>query len=109
VQLFVEVKRHKPSVVFIPDVDTWYSSIGQQGLITFKSLLGSIPANDPVLLLGVTSSELEDLDPTLLHDLFGFSKRDRFRIPMPDEVCIASLSRWSFLTHATVGGTPEIL
>ncbi|KAG0134510.1 P-loop containing nucleoside triphosphate hydrolase protein [Tuber indicum] len=85
VQLFVEVKRHKPSVVFIPDVDTWYSSIGQQGLITFKGLLRSIPANDPVLLLGVTNSELDDLDPTLLHDLFGFSKRDRFRIPMPNE------------------------
>ncbi|CUS07282.1 unnamed protein product, partial [Tuber aestivum] len=85
VQLFVEVKRHKPSIVFIPDVDTWYSSIGQQGLITFKSLLRSIPANDPVLVLGVTNSDLEDLDPTLLHDLFGFSKRDRFRIPMPNE------------------------
>ncbi|RPB04749.1 AAA-domain-containing protein [Choiromyces venosus 120613-1] len=91
VQLFVEVKRHKPSVMFIPDVDTWYSSISGQGLITFKSLLRSIPANDPVLLLGVTNSEIEDVDPTLLQDLFGFSKRDRFRIPMPNDE-----ARWKY-------------
>jgi len=66
--LFVEVKRHKPSVVqiFIPNVDSWYSSIGQQGVIIFKSLLGGIPASDQVLLLGVTNPEPEDLDPTLL-------------------------------------------
>lgn len=87
VQSFIEVKRRKPSVIFIPEIDIWYSSISDQALATFKGLLQSIPANEPILLLGITENEIKDLQPQMLMDFFGYSRKDRFELRKPDKVC----------------------
>jgi SpoVK/Ycf46/Vps4 family AAA+-type ATPase len=86
VQLFVEIKRRKPSVIYIPEVDIWYRSIPEQALVTFKGLLQSIPSNEPVLLLGITGAEMKDLDPLMLQGLFGYSRKDRFELIRPGKV-----------------------
>jgi SpoVK/Ycf46/Vps4 family AAA+-type ATPase len=86
VQLFKEVKRQKPSVIFVPDVDVWHATIGDNVLKIFLQQLRSIPANDPVLLLGMMGSETIEArpDPGMLRDLFGFSKRSEFRLERPE-------------------------
>ncbi|KAF3004238.1 hypothetical protein E8E13_007437 [Curvularia kusanoi] len=86
-QLFTEVRRHKPSVIYIPAVDVWYNTLPPAATKTFKLLLRSIGANEPIMLLGVM--ELEDVedkpDRQMLVDLFGFSLHNQFEIQRPDQ------------------------
>ena len=85
-QLFTEVRRHKPSVIYIPAVDVWYETLPVTAIKTFKLLLRSVGANEPILLLGILEqvSEEEAPDPQMLMDLFSFSKNNKFLLKRPD-------------------------
>ncbi|TVY55974.1 Tat-binding-like protein [Lachnellula cervina] len=83
VQLFAEVKRHKPSVIYIPGIDTWYHTLTEAQITTFLGLLRAIPPTDPVLVLGITDAPPDQVSPHMLRDLFGFSKKNRFTIERP--------------------------
>jgi len=78
------VKRHKPGVLFIPNVDVWWNSLGDSAITTFITMLGNIPAADPILLLGTSDTIPEELDPGILKDLFGFSKKNRAVVDRPN-------------------------
>ncbi|KAJ5658117.1 uncharacterized protein N7484_001766 [Penicillium longicatenatum] len=84
IQLFAEVKRHRPSVIYIPNIQTWFETVGPTVISTFLGLLRSLPPSDPVLLLGVLESSGQDVDEALVKQLFGFSKRNSFDLPFPD-------------------------
>lgn len=81
--MFAEVKRHKPSVIYLPGVDTWYHTLSEAVITTFLGLLRAIPPTDPVLVLGITDAPIDRVSPDLLRDLFGFSKKNRFTIERP--------------------------
>ncbi|KAL4888701.1 hypothetical protein BDV59DRAFT_136861 [Aspergillus ambiguus] len=83
IQLFAEVKRHRPSVIYIPNIQSWFDTIGQAVISTFMGLLRSIPPTDPVLLLGVQESTTEETDVGLIRNLFGFSKKNFFELKAP--------------------------
>lgn len=83
VQLFTEVRRHKPSVIYIPNVDTWYGTVGKPVISTFLSLLRTLAPTDPILLLGIVESDERDIDPEMIKDLFYFSRRNQYDIPRP--------------------------
>lgn len=84
VQLFTEVKRHKPSVIFIPNVQTWYETVGPTVISTFLGLLRSLAPTDPILLLGILEHDGEDVDSQMMRHLFGFSKKNRFELRAPE-------------------------
>ncbi|KAF2476477.1 ATPase family AAA domain-containing protein 2 [Lindgomyces ingoldianus] len=85
-QLFTEVRRHKPSVIYIPNVDVWYQTLPGPAIKTFKLLLRSIGANEPILLLGVMEllNEKEKPDAQMMMDLFSFSKSNQYQLNRPD-------------------------
>ncbi|KAL4913156.1 hypothetical protein BDW62DRAFT_169383 [Aspergillus aurantiobrunneus] len=83
IQLFAEVKRHKPSVIYIPGFHNWSETVGQSVFSTFLGLLRSIAPTDPVLLLGIMEASTEDMDPGLVRNLFGYSKRNIFELTAP--------------------------
>ncbi|KAF8471869.1 hypothetical protein BDZ91DRAFT_479327 [Kalaharituber pfeilii] len=83
IQYFVEVKRHKPSVIFIPNMDTWYHTMGAHVVETFIGLLRSIPPSDPIMLVGIVESPIKDLDPKMLSDFFGYTKANRYELIVP--------------------------
>lgn len=85
VHLFAEVKRRKPSVIYIPNVQTWYETVGQTVISTFLGLLRSVPPTDPVLLLGVLEEEDENVDPVIIKSLFGYSQKNVYTLTAPDE------------------------
>ncbi|KAL1843802.1 hypothetical protein VTJ49DRAFT_7512 [Mycothermus thermophilus] len=87
VSRFTEVKRHKPSVIFIPSIDTWWVSVTEMAIRTLTTLLRSIPASDPILLLATADCTPEDLDDGILKELFGFSKKNRAVVERPDKAC----------------------
>ena len=94
-QQFEEVKRHKPSVIFIPNVDIWYRTMGESAIRTFTGLLRSLAPTEPVLLLGIlekTSEEdkeirqlNENYEARMLRDLFGYSRQNQVEIERPDD------------------------
>ncbi|RVX74547.1 hypothetical protein B0A52_01673 [Exophiala mesophila] len=83
IRLFTEVKMHKPSVIYIPNVQDWYHTVGTTVISTFLGLLRSIKPTDPVLLLGFDEGEQEDLDENMRRELFGFSKKNQYLLSEP--------------------------
>lgn len=49
-------------------------------------LLRAIPPTDPVLVLGITEQDPSKVAPSLLRDLFGFSRKNQFTIQPPSRV-----------------------
>lgn len=95
-QQFEEVKRHKPGVIYIPNVDVWYRTLGQSAIKTFSGLLRSIAPTEPILLLGIleegpeeedkdTKRENAEHEARMLRDLFGYSLRNQYKLARPDE------------------------
>nr|OQO16684.1 hypothetical protein B0A51_17982 [Rachicladosporium sp. CCFEE 5018] len=85
IQLFEEVKRHKPSVIYIPDVDIWYDTLGDHVKRTFVGLLNGIAPTEPVLLLGYMSLREQNgqPDPAMVRDLFGYSPKNQYALLEP--------------------------
>ncbi|KAK0646140.1 hypothetical protein B0T16DRAFT_327965 [Cercophora newfieldiana] len=84
VSLFTEVRRHKPGVIYIPNVEIWWNSLGESAITTFTTMLKNIPPADPILLLGTSDSVPDQLEPGILEHLFGFSKKNRAVVDRPD-------------------------
>lgn len=84
--MFAEVKRHKPSVIFIPNIEIWYQTFGDRALTTLSALLESVPRTDPILVLATAACEEDKLDPEILKELFGYSKDNRVKIKRPNAV-----------------------
>src|SRR5690554_4695905 len=84
---FTEIKRHKPSVIYIPNIEVWHAALRDSvAMITFQTMLKGISATDPVLLLATAECEADRLDPMLLKDLFGYSRKNRKGIDRPEQV-----------------------
>ncbi|TGJ87767.1 hypothetical protein E0Z10_g1021 [Xylaria hypoxylon] len=81
--LFTEVKRQKPSVIFIPNVDAWYNTLSVPALTSFLGMLRSLHPTDPVMILGTSETEIGELNPDLRRNLFGFSKLNTIEIVRP--------------------------
>jgi len=88
VQLFNEVRRHKPSVIYIPNINTWYETVGPSVIKLFSSLVRSLPPNDPIMVLGVMELDSKDKGPNadMMRALFGYSQKDKFELKRPGEV-----------------------
>ncbi|KAM0562160.1 hypothetical protein ACHAPJ_002605 [Fusarium lateritium] len=87
VGLFTEVRRHKPSVIYIPNIEAWYMALQNTlALTTFKTMLRSIAPTDPVLVLATAEGDRDELPGELFRDFFGFSKKNQMRIEKPDHL-----------------------
>lgn len=60
-QIFVEAKRTSPSIIYIPCIGQWWETVGPALRATFLSLLSSIPAFAPILLLATCSLQYKEL------------------------------------------------
>ncbi|EJT48969.1 TAT-binding protein [Trichosporon asahii var. asahii CBS 2479] len=82
VQLFVEAKRHQPSVIFIPSLAQWAHTISDAARSTTRALLDSIPPSDPVLLLAIVDGPLSSI-PSDVRKWFGIGDESRIEIGKP--------------------------
>jgi hypothetical protein len=85
VQLFVEAKRHKPSVLYIPSLAQWANTMTETARSTVRALLDSLSPSDPVMLLAVVDGKLESL-PKDVKAWFGYSKENRIMLRKAHEV-----------------------
>lgn len=84
--MFTEVRRHKPSVVFIPQIESWYASLGDSALTALTTMLQSLPPTDPILLLATANQEVDELAQPLVHGLFSYSSKNRVDVARPTKV-----------------------
>ncbi|QUC18666.1 uncharacterized protein UV8b_02907 [Ustilaginoidea virens] len=85
VGLFTEIRRHKPSVIYIPNVEVWYATLaGTVAFVAFHTALRSIPPTDPVLVLGTADCDKHELPDGLLNEFFGFSHKNKMEITRPE-------------------------
>lgn len=92
VQLFVEAKRHKPSILFIPSLLTWVQTVNDTVRMTIKGLLEGLDASDPILLLAVVDGQVSEL-PSDVRAWFGFGKGNRIMMAAPGAVSSSSSLR----------------
>lgn len=80
IQLLVEVKRHTPSVIFIPNLESWLNTISPGGKSTFFGFLRNLKPTDSILVLALaeTKDVSEDFE---INDLFGYSGENLYEIP----------------------------
>ncbi|TXT10690.1 hypothetical protein VHUM_02195 [Vanrija humicola] len=82
VQLFVEAKRHQPSIIFIPSLAQWSYTVSETTRSTARALLDGIPPSDPILLLAIVDGELDTLPPDV-RAWFGFGDENRLKLGQP--------------------------
>lgn len=90
VQLFTEVRRHRPSVIYLPNVDVWFRTVGETVVSTFYGLLRSLAPTEPILVLAVLEADAEhdhELPPQMWK-IFGHSKKLQFYLTKPARVSI---------------------
>ncbi|KAF8596521.1 AAA-domain-containing protein, partial [Ceratobasidium sp. AG-I] len=85
VQLFVEAKRHKPSVIYIPALIGWCAAIPEAARLTMKTMLDTISPTDPILLLAVVEGDLVSL-PQDVRGWFGFSRENYVPLAAPTAI-----------------------
>ncbi|KAJ5082025.1 hypothetical protein N7532_011068 [Penicillium argentinense] len=83
--LFTEAKRNKPSVIIIPDINSWAENLPPSAISMLAQLMRQLPPSDPILLLGVLESTEEDVDNAILKELFGSSKKNVIYLTEPDQ------------------------
>ncbi|KAJ3909689.1 hypothetical protein F5879DRAFT_791142 [Lentinula edodes] len=61
VQLFVEAKRHSPSVVYIPSLVGWCAAISETARATVRAMLDTLAPTDSILLLAIVDGKFSSL------------------------------------------------
>ncbi|KAL1702957.1 hypothetical protein EV121DRAFT_209023 [Schizophyllum commune] len=82
VQLFVEAKRHQPSVIYIPSLEVWSSAVSDTAKSTVRAMLDTLSPNDPVLLLGIMDGKWKSV-PREVREWFGPAKEFRIELSTP--------------------------
>lgn len=81
-KIFVEAKRTSPSILYIPHIGQWWETVGCALRATFLSLLSSIPAFSPILLLATCSLRYDQLSMEV-QELFRVEYGEVFHVPVP--------------------------
>ncbi|NXK57700.1 ATAD2 protein, partial [Sylvietta virens] len=81
-QLIREAQRTAPSIIYIPQIPSWWEAIGPTLKAGFTGLLNNIPYFAPVLLLATSDVPHEDL-PEEIKTLFNTNREEVFNIPRP--------------------------
>ncbi|KAF9180594.1 ATPase AAA domain-containing protein 2B [Haplosporangium sp. Z 767] len=83
VQFFIEVKRHAPSVIYIPHIDVWWKVVSEVVKATFSNLLEDLSPEDGILFLATSETPLSGL-PMPVKRWFLSSPKGRIELYKPE-------------------------
>ncbi|KAG0100382.1 ATPase AAA domain-containing protein 2B [Podila epicladia] len=83
VQYFIEVKRHAPSVIYIPHIDVWWTVVSDAVKATFSNLLEDLNPEDGILFLATSETPLSGL-PITIRRWFLSSAKGRIELSKPE-------------------------
>lgn len=84
VQLFVEAKRHAPSIIYIPSLAAWCSALPETARTLVADSLESLDPTEPILLLAVHNGTFKAL-PRDVRKWFGKLDINRIALSAPDQ------------------------
>ncbi|KAH7881853.1 AAA-domain-containing protein [Phlebopus sp. FC_14] len=84
VQLFVEAKRHQPSVIYVPSLSSWCTAVSETCRSTVRAMLDSLSPTDPILLLAVVDGAFATL-PLDVRSWFGMARENRIALRSPTD------------------------
>ncbi|XP_064506713.1 ATPase family AAA domain-containing protein 2-like isoform X2 [Pseudopipra pipra] len=82
IQLMREAQRTAPSIIYIPQIPSWWATVGPTLKSVFTTLLQNIPRFTPVLLLATSDVQYRDL-PEEIKALFNNEYEEVFKVPRP--------------------------
>ncbi|XP_027494751.1 ATPase family AAA domain-containing protein 2-like isoform X1 [Corapipo altera] len=82
IQLMREAQRTAPSIIYIPQIPSWWETVGPTLKSVFTTLLQNIPRFTPVLLLATSDVQYRDL-PEEIKALFNNEYEEVFKVPRP--------------------------
>ena len=82
VQLFVEAKRHQPSIIYIPSLVGWCAAVSEVSRATVRAMLDTPSPTDPVLLLAVVDDKFTSL-PKDVRSWFSSTRENRVALSKP--------------------------
>lgn len=85
VQMFVEAKRHQPSVLYIPALSQWSAVLTPTAKATFGTLLDSLTPSEPVIVIAFMEEPLLKLDDDI-KTWFGRMGDNLIELHTPDIV-----------------------
>lgn len=88
VQFFLEVRRHKPSIIFIPNLHSWWSSLSELAIHIFTDQMDQLAAHDAILLL--CTGTFGAGDGNLLMDIMDQLKLPRNKVVRVQPPALAS-------------------
>ena len=65
VQAFQEAKKKSPSIIYIPNIDSWWSVATNSLKLVLVNLLNDLDPSVPILLFSNCISSFNEIDPTL--------------------------------------------
>jgi SpoVK/Ycf46/Vps4 family AAA+-type ATPase len=87
VQMFVEAKRHQPSVLYIPALSQWSTVLTPTAKATFGTLLDSLTPSEPVIVIAFMDEPLVTLDHEIT-SWFGRMGDNLIGLQAPDIVSL---------------------
>ncbi|KAK9059029.1 hypothetical protein SSX86_021648 [Deinandra increscens subsp. villosa] len=80
VHVFGEARRTTPSILYLPQFHLWWENAHEQLRAVLLTLLAELPSDSPILLLGTSSVQLDELDgdPSSV-----FSSRNIYQMDKP--------------------------
>lgn len=94
VQTFIEARRHQPSIIYIPNIETWFDVMTHSAKATLAGLLRNLRSNEKVLLLGIAECPFNELEAELKSILGFLSTKNILELRNPD-----SEARLRFMAH----------
>ncbi|KAH3667376.1 hypothetical protein OGAPHI_003025 [Ogataea philodendri] len=87
IQLFQELKRHKPSVLYVPYILSFLDDITSSLRSTISGLVRTLDPNDRILVIGMVEEQdlLDDNYYQELDAIFGFTQLDSVELHKPSE------------------------
>lgn len=85
VQTFIEARRHQPSIIFIPNIDTWFDVMPHSAKATLSGLLRNLRSNEKILLLGIAERRYQELDTEVKLALGFLSEANNVVLTNPHE------------------------
>ncbi|KRT86288.1 hypothetical protein AMK59_2173 [Oryctes borbonicus] len=84
VQVFNEVRRNVPSILYIPSIEEWWNHISDTVKVIFLSQLSQLDPNSPILLLATANDIYNNLPPQI-QEIFSQYRNEIYELRTPTE------------------------
>ncbi|RZB40407.1 Bromodomain and/or AAA domain containing protein, partial [Asbolus verrucosus] len=84
IQVFNEARRNVPSVIYIPNIDNWWSLVNETVKAILDSQLSQLDPNIPILLLATADTTYDNL-PDEIQNIFSRYRKEVYQLDLPNE------------------------